>query len=124
MMADDALLFQALRESMGLTQSAVADMLHVKQASVSRWETGRVAIPARATDLITVLAGSVHGVYENFVNEGAATGRIALSRDGSRVLWECPQDVRVTLERVAAARAWATLTVRDDTPDCTITTEE
>ncbi|MGE0598695.1 MAG: phosphoglycerate dehydrogenase [Dehalococcoidia bacterium] len=42
----DATQFSAARTSLGLSQSAIASVLGVDQATISRWEAGRVRIPA------------------------------------------------------------------------------
>lgn len=125
MMVEDALQFQAIRESLGLTQGAVADLLHVQQPTVSRWESGGYAIPSRATDRLALLAGSAEGITEEFMRQGAARGVIEVSRTGRRVLLpEASDETKATIERVAAARAWIALAARDDAPDCVIVAGE
>ncbi len=46
----DAAEFTAIRNALGLSQSGIASILGVDQATISRWEAGKVRIPA-ATEL-------------------------------------------------------------------------
>jgi len=45
-MAMDAAEFTAIRNALGLSQSGIAAILGVDQATISRWEAGKVRIPA------------------------------------------------------------------------------
>src|ERR1035437_3347334 len=45
-MAMDAAEFTAIRNALGLSQSGIASILGVDQATISRWEGGKVRIPA------------------------------------------------------------------------------
>lgn len=58
-------LIRQMRESLGLTQQGFADMLEVSQATVSRWEAGRVApdtaMRKRIHDLVRKRGGLADG---------------------------------------------------------------
>jgi DNA-binding transcriptional regulator YiaG len=38
---------RSIRQQLGLSQSAFAERMGVRQATVSRWETGEIAVPDR-----------------------------------------------------------------------------
>jgi DNA-binding transcriptional regulator YiaG len=52
----DAVKVKALREHMGLTQTAMSEELGVRQQTVSEWETGLYAPRGASAKLLSILA--------------------------------------------------------------------
>lgn len=54
-MTTDAAWVRAARERLGLTQTELAEALHVAQATVSNWESGARSVTARTRAQIEAL---------------------------------------------------------------------
>src|SRR3990172_931942 len=61
----DAAEFAAARIALGLSQSAIAPALGVDQATISRWESGKVRIPAAIELALATLKENLEPMPEN-----------------------------------------------------------
>ncbi len=65
---------RALREHMDLTQRELADLLEVRQQTISEWETG-LHIPHRSTKkTLTIVAERANFVYDEHAGPSPAEG--------------------------------------------------
>lgn len=76
-----------LRESAGLTQTELANKLHVSDGAVSAWESGRIQPKTqRVSALASALDCSIRDVYKGTVYEVLFGGASAFEQDPPRTL--------------------------------------
>lgn len=93
--------FRAHRLALGLNQATLADLLDVKQNTISRWEKGTAPIPEGVGADLLALADRMTALVEACTTQGRQTGTITVVDD--------PAQPMANVLLVAAARAQAAL---------------
>ena len=100
---------QARREALGLSQSLLAAVLDVKQATISRWESGDRGIPEFAESRIVDMENAVESLIERMLALATEHGADVLIVHGDdAAFWRAHPEMDgwpAALQRVAAARA-------------------
>lgn len=105
---------QARREALGLSQQRFADVIGVKQNTVSQWESGKRSIPAidealqALEDLVDGLAGSAADAVDAVMATRTESPPVLFAWPDDESFWLAHPEMDGTpsvLHRVAMARA-------------------
>ena len=75
---------RAHRLALGLNQATLADIIGVKQNTVSRWEKGAAPIPEGVGDDLLALANRMADLVQACTTQGRETGTITVVDDPSK----------------------------------------
>ena len=102
---------RARREALGFTQSSMAEYLRVKQATVSRWESGKPPVPDWVEPIMDRLEQTVEDLIDRTVDlvNGIGPGAVLFAYpddEGLRAaLGDGDDGLPASAHRVAMARA-------------------
>jgi transcriptional regulator with XRE-family HTH domain len=83
---------KAVRQSLGLTQQGLADVLHVSRVTVARWEIGERSVSGPVALLLQpgleILVANEPGIRGNVDSEFLHDYRVAVRRTRSAPTWQ------------------------------------